>query len=514
MAITRPCPKCQQPLSIPEPIPEKLQCPHCATVMRFKSAAAAKDAPEKPAPPKSSPSVVIDPPAPPVPEPAPSQPAPATPKEREPEPTAIAEGEPPPKKSPAPETPKGKAKADAEAATGLLSYLHTLVPKPIVFGFYGALGGFLGVLLLGELLMLAHPDPQDVKPLLIELSRDVTVFPGSRSSFNVRIKRQGWQGPVRLEPVDLKIEDGIQVPEVTIEADEESVEVPIGADPKSVVDAYEIKLKATSPANAKVAIDKTITAYVQPLPASVGFTVSPIVTVYAGGKNQFGFKVARARFEGPVRAEVLDLPKGIRCDLVPLNANQTDGVMTVFVDKDFGLEKDGKRRPYRDNMLMDVHSLDNHKIVFRRTFQLNVEPPPGKLQLAVPPQVTVFPGAMNRFSVKISRQDFNLPIEIKVEGAKRDITFSSAVIGEKETEAVIEVHASRDIRSADLPRLDEARVNTAVLAFAFLLSVGTGLLFGLFPAWQAARRDPQEALKGGGLGGSARGRMRLWLVAA
>ena len=67
---------------------------------------------------------------------------------------------------------------------------------------------------------------------------------------------------------------------------------------------------------------------------------------------------------------------------------------------------------------------------------------------------------------------------------------------------------------ADLPHLDEVRINTAVLAFAFLLSVGTGLFFGMFPAWQAAGRDPQEALKDGGFcGPSGGGGVRLLLVA-
>ena len=67
---------------------------------------------------------------------------------------------------------------------------------------------------------------------------------------------------------------------------------------------------------------------------------------------------------------------------------------------------------------------------------------------------------------------------------------------------------------ADLPRLDEVRINTTVLAFAFLVSVGTGLFFGMFPACQAAGRDPQETLKDGGFGGPSGGRMRLLLVAA
>jgi putative ABC transport system permease protein len=67
---------------------------------------------------------------------------------------------------------------------------------------------------------------------------------------------------------------------------------------------------------------------------------------------------------------------------------------------------------------------------------------------------------------------------------------------------------------ADLPRLDEIRIDSVVLAFTLVLSVATGLFFGLFPAREAARRDPQEALKDGGRSGSAHGSMRLSLIAA
>ncbi len=67
---------------------------------------------------------------------------------------------------------------------------------------------------------------------------------------------------------------------------------------------------------------------------------------------------------------------------------------------------------------------------------------------------------------------------------------------------------------ADLPRLDEIRMNPNVLAFTLMLSVSTGLFFGIFPARQAGQRDAQEALKNGGRSGSARGSMRLSLVAA
>ena len=61
----------------------------------------------------------------------------------------------------------------------------------------------------------------------------------------------------------------------------------------------------------------------------------------------------------------------------------------------------------------------------------------------------------------------------------------------------------------------EAALSVPVLAFSAMLSVLTGLAFGLAPAWRIARMDPHENLKGGGRTGSptaARQRLRSVLV--
>ncbi len=69
----------------------------------------------------------------------------------------------------------------------------------------------------------------------------------------------------------------------------------------------------------------------------------------------------------------------------------------------------------------------------------------------------------------------------------------------------------------DIPRLEEVRLDLRVLLFAVGITTLAGLLFGLAPAWHAARTDPQSALKGGGrtaTGGSGGLRLRSALVAA
>jgi putative ABC transport system permease protein len=61
--------------------------------------------------------------------------------------------------------------------------------------------------------------------------------------------------------------------------------------------------------------------------------------------------------------------------------------------------------------------------------------------------------------------------------------------------------------------VDHVGLDSRVLAFTFILSIGTGVLFGLLPAWHLASQDVNESLKDGGrtLGGVRR-RLRLALV--
>lgn len=68
---------------------------------------------------------------------------------------------------------------------------------------------------------------------------------------------------------------------------------------------------------------------------------------------------------------------------------------------------------------------------------------------------------------------------------------------------------------ADTPRLSEVGVNAAVLLFVFLISMFTGLVFGLIPALQASRPDMVVNLKEGSLGagsGARHHRFRNGLV--
>src|SRR5579863_1896121 len=67
----------------------------------------------------------------------------------------------------------------------------------------------------------------------------------------------------------------------------------------------------------------------------------------------------------------------------------------------------------------------------------------------------------------------------------------------------------RTMNPGNIPRLDEIGINGTVLAFTFGLSLATGILFGLAPAWRAIKLDPNSSLKAGGRGGQASGGLHL-----
>jgi putative ABC transport system permease protein len=73
------------------------------------------------------------------------------------------------------------------------------------------------------------------------------------------------------------------------------------------------------------------------------------------------------------------------------------------------------------------------------------------------------------------------------------------------------------LKPEDLPRLEGVRIDGWVLSFTLGVSLLTGIVFGLIPAWQASRVNVSGALKESGrsaTAGAARQRMRSVLVVA
>ncbi|MGE0882118.1 MAG: ABC transporter permease [Blastocatellales bacterium] len=75
--------------------------------------------------------------------------------------------------------------------------------------------------------------------------------------------------------------------------------------------------------------------------------------------------------------------------------------------------------------------------------------------------------------------------------------------------AFVTVRTLRLFGSANIPRLPEIGVDGRVLAFTFLVSLMTGVIFGLVPAWRTSQVDLNDVLKDGGRSSSGSGHNRI-----
>jgi Mg-chelatase subunit ChlD len=131
------------------------------------------------------------------------------------------------------------------------SFLSGL-PKPILFGLYGAIGGLLGALLFGEpawqLLRPAQAGPPE--PMLaISASKELQLFLDRENTFSVEVAREGFDAAVEVKLDNLP--DGVAAPAITIPAGKTSGKVAVRAGGSAKTGAAAIKVVATSSAGGK-----------------------------------------------------------------------------------------------------------------------------------------------------------------------------------------------------------------------------------------------------------------------
>jgi hypothetical protein len=110
------------------------------------------------------------------------------------------------------------------------------LPKPVLFGLYGAAGGLLGALVFGELLwrVLQPPPPKPAEPrLAVAASEAVQLAQGGVNKLFVRVARAGFDGEVRVRADGLPA--GVTAPEVTIPAKASEGEIELRATANATV---------------------------------------------------------------------------------------------------------------------------------------------------------------------------------------------------------------------------------------------------------------------------------------
>ncbi len=71
------------------------------------------------------------------------------------------------------------------------------------------------------------------------------------------------------------------------------------------------------------------------------------------------------------------------------------------------------------------------------------------------------------------------------------------------------IHVLHTMKPGNIPRMDEIGISGSVLLFTFAVSLITGILFGLAPAWRAIKVNLNTTLKAGGRGGQGETGLRL-----
>lgn len=132
------------------------------------------------------------------------------------------------------------------------------LPKPLLFGLYGAIGGLLGALVFAE--PLYHLlTPRSEKPavrIAVAASPDVEVFADGRNTFPVQIARDGFDGPVTVRVMDLP--KGVTAEPVTIPAGKSDAElVAVGAPGAAVVASHPAKVVVEATHDGKVIAAET-----------------------------------------------------------------------------------------------------------------------------------------------------------------------------------------------------------------------------------------------------------------
>lgn len=358
--------------------------------------------------------------------------------------------------APTPATSEAPALRSEDSAARLTSagvgaWIRAL-PKPVLFGLHGALGGLLGALILGELLWtLLRPAERAGPPLQIAVSSSVTVYPGGQNRLAVKVARPDVKRLVFLEVADAPHD--VKFPLTIVPADESDAEVEFTAEPTAKLEAYELTLRAYVQDAEETVVSESFRLSVEQPPPTLYLAVAPTVTVYGGYANHVPVRIVRQNVTGPVRLEALNLPKDVAIEPVTIAAEETVGKLKIS----------DKGQPRTVLIQVQGHAVNSPESKAAEAFTLVVEPPPATVRLAVSPAVTVYPGDKNRVGVKIARQRFTGPVRVEAKNVPAGVTIAPVVIAESAAEVELEIAAGAKALDGALKRQHQVQLRATAV---------------------------------------------------
>jgi Ca-activated chloride channel family protein len=287
-----------------------------------------------------------------------ANPAPASPA-RPTEPAALPAR---PERKPAPLTP-----ISVEKSPSLLSPLLAL-PKPVLFGLFGGVGGLLGALLLGELLwlFLSPRAAQTRPPLQVAVPASVPVYSGGSNRFTIKVARTGFKGPVGVHA--LQPAEGITIPDVEVSADKDEADVEVAVSDRLPNGKTSVTIEARTPDEKVKPVTAKMDLNVEPMPPALAVSASPKVQVDQGGTGRFTVRIARARFNGDVTLRFAGLPGGVSLREQTIPNDKTEKMVDLDVPESCAVGKS----------IVTVEASSGSAIAGSTKFELEVRhrPPP------------------------------------------------------------------------------------------------------------------------------------------
>ena len=266
----------------------------------------------------------------------------------------------------------------------------------------------------------------------------VVVYPGGKNTFRVQVGRD----PSNTDPIKLTFAGaatGVTLPgEVTIPRNQDVADIEVAADPSAKVDGSKVTVMAEGK-NGKS--ETSLQIAVKLPPPALQIAVPAKVVLFPGGKNTFPVRLHRQNNDEPVRLSVtgeadgLTMPAGVT---VPGNRNDAELEVAAHSGSKGGV------RAIRI-VAEGVHG----KVA--EDCQFIVEIPPASLILAAPESVAVMVGESNRVTVRIARNWFEGPVEVRVRNDVTGLTLSSATIAADRDEAELTVATNPDTKDGTFP---------------------------------------------------------------